>query len=107
MRAGRGFSGAGNGSCATSPLFVTESDFRSVLTGQLPATPDHAATVFGCLELACALQAGVAVRLVHFVEQPDAARATTMFEAGNFRWNAGIFLFRTAGLSPSMTTGRR
>jgi mannose-1-phosphate guanylyltransferase len=30
-----------------------------------------------------------------FVEKPDAARAETYLKAGNFFWNAGIFLWKT------------
>lgn len=38
---------------------------------------------------------GVGVHKVkHFVEKPDAIRASAMIAAGNFVWNGGIFLFR-------------
>ncbi|MBJ2149403.1 mannose-1-phosphate guanylyltransferase/mannose-6-phosphate isomerase [Paracoccus sp. IB05] len=77
-------------------------------------TPDRAETGYGWLELATASEAGEAVKLGRFVEKPDAARATTMLEAGNFLWNAGIFLFRTADLiaayesfAPAMTLAVR
>ncbi|WP_112313361.1 mannose-1-phosphate guanylyltransferase/mannose-6-phosphate isomerase [Pseudogemmobacter bohemicus] len=77
-------------------------------------TPDRAETGYGWLELAVRPQAGEAVRLGRFVEKPDAVRAVAMLEAGNFLWNAGIFLFRTADLiaayerfAPAMTLSVR
>jgi len=55
-------------------------------------TPTRAETGYGWLELA--EPAGAApVPLSRFVEKPDAVRAETMLAAGNFLWNAGIFLF--------------
>ncbi|KUP93571.1 mannose-1-phosphate guanylyltransferase/mannose-6-phosphate isomerase [Tritonibacter horizontis] len=70
---------------------------EAVRAGQLVTfgiTPSHAETAYGYLELADAPQAtGAAVALKKFVEKPDAARAADMLAAGNFKWNAGIFLF--------------
>jgi mannose-1-phosphate guanylyltransferase / mannose-6-phosphate isomerase len=57
-------------------------------------TPTHAETAYGYLELSAQPQAGEPVKLSRFVEKPDAARAEEMLAAGNFLWNAGIFLFR-------------
>ncbi|RJL00527.1 mannose-1-phosphate guanylyltransferase/mannose-6-phosphate isomerase [Paracoccus aestuarii] len=55
-------------------------------------TPDRPETGYGYLELA---GAGAGPQpLARFVEKPDADRAARMLEAGNFLWNAGIFLFR-------------
>lgn len=54
--------------------------------------PTRAETGFGWLETDGA--PGDEVRpLGRFVEKPDAARAARMLEAGNFLWNAGVFLF--------------
>lgn len=54
--------------------------------------PTQAETGYGWLELGTGGMDGV-VPLKRFVEKPDAARAQVMLDAGNFLWNAGIFLF--------------
>ncbi|SMY09224.1 mannose-1-phosphate guanylyltransferase/mannose-6-phosphate isomerase [Flavimaricola marinus] len=63
-------------------------------------TPDRPETGYGYLELAKGADAGAATPqpLARFVEKPDAARATEMLAAGNFLWNAGIFLFSAASI---------
>ncbi|MCC5984113.1 MAG: mannose-1-phosphate guanylyltransferase/mannose-6-phosphate isomerase [Rhodobacteraceae bacterium] len=63
-------------------------------------TPDRAETGYGYLELAPGAQAGARTPqpLARFVEKPDAARAAAMLAAGNFLWNAGIFLFTAQSL---------
>lgn len=75
---------------------------EAVARGQLVTfgiTPTHAETGYGYLELAAAAGAGdAAVPLKKFVEKPDAARAADMLASGNFKWNAGIFLFRAADI---------
>lgn len=58
-------------------------------------TPTHAQTAYGYLELS-AQPDGAPVKLSRFVEKPDMARAAEMLAAGNFLWNAGIFLFKAA-----------
>lgn len=60
-------------------------------------TPTRPETGYGYLELS-KLASGEAVDLVRFVEKPDASNALTMIEAGNYLWNAGIFLFRASDL---------
>ncbi|MGE4429426.1 MAG: mannose-1-phosphate guanylyltransferase/mannose-6-phosphate isomerase [Sphingobium sp.] len=61
--------------------------------------PTHAETGYGYLELAAppAPDAGP-IKLSRFVEKPDAARAAEMLAAGNYMWNAGIFLFAAKDL---------
>lgn len=54
-------------------------------------TPTRAETGYGWLELEDASDGPVALK--RFVEKPDSARAEAMLAAGNFLWNAGIFLF--------------
>lgn len=54
--------------------------------------PTHPETGYGWLELAEAA-ATSAVPLTRFVEKPNLGHAETMLAAGNFLWNAGIFLF--------------
>lgn len=61
---------------------------RIVTFGIAPQRPE---TGYGWLELAGA--ADLVAPLARFVEKPDAARAAEMMAAGNFLWNAGIFLF--------------
>lgn len=53
--------------------------------------PTRAETGYGWLELDGPAEGVVPLR--RFVEKPDAARAEAMLAAGNFLWNAGIFLF--------------
>ena len=78
--------------------------FRAAVEAALPAAqagrivtfgiqPDRAETGYGWLELSCAPVLGHSQPLTRFVEKPDAARAEAMLAAGNFLWNAGIFLF--------------
>lgn len=56
-------------------------------------TPDRPETGYGYLELASVPKGQGAVPLARFVEKPCAARAQEMLDAGNYLWNAGIFLF--------------
>ncbi len=57
--------------------------------------PDRAETGYGYLELVPGADpaAKTPQALARFVEKPDAARAAEMVAAGNYLWNAGIFLF--------------
>ena len=57
-------------------------------------TPDRAETGYGYLELPAPPKDGSALRLKSFREKPDQATAEAMLAAGNYLWNAGIFLFR-------------
>lgn len=62
-------------------------------------TPDRAETGYGYLELTASPDgSGAAIDLERFVEKPEAAKAEEMLAAGNFLWNAGIFLFRAADI---------
>jgi len=60
--------------------------------------PTHASTGFGYVELGdevVAVEHGLAARRVRrFVEKPDAATAERFLAAGNYLWNAGMFVFR-------------
>ncbi|WP_425097894.1 mannose-1-phosphate guanylyltransferase/mannose-6-phosphate isomerase [Tropicibacter sp. S64] len=68
-------------------------------------TPTHAETAYGYLELSATPSAdGRAVALSRFVEKPDEARAAEMVQAGNYLWNAGIFLFRAADIIAAFET---
>ena len=80
--------------------------FRAAVTAAAPRAqagdlvtfgirPTRAETGYGWLELAAGADAGADApqALARFVEKPEAARATEMYGAGNYLWNAGIFLF--------------
>lgn len=54
--------------------------------------PTRAETGYGWLELD-GPPTGETVALKRFVEKPDGVTAQKMLDAGNFLWNAGIFLF--------------
>lgn len=81
---------------------------RAVAQGQLVTfgiTPTHAETGYGYLELAQMPAAdGAAVALKKFVEKPDVLRAQEMLDAGNFKWNAGIFLFAAKDIIAAFAT---
>lgn len=71
---------------------------QAALAGDLVTfgiTPSRPETGYGYLELEAAPKAGEPrpVKLTRFVEKPDAERALHMLAAGNYLWNAGIFLF--------------
>ena len=57
--------------------------------------PSHPETGYGYLELGegNGVHGPTAVPLTQFVEKPNAKRAEEMMLAGNYLWNAGIFLF--------------
>jgi mannose-1-phosphate guanylyltransferase len=61
--------------------------------------PTWPATGFGYIRTGAALPgAATALRAVEFVEKPDAVRAASYVQSGEFRWNAGIFVARAATL---------
>ena len=70
-------------------------DKKIVTFGITPTRPE---TGYGYLELSSKPSLGEAVDLVRFIEKPDATRALQMSQAGNYLWNAGIFLFRAADM---------
>ncbi len=75
---------------------AVERGLEAVEQGQLVTfgiAPTRPETGYGYLELPEASDGGP-VALRRFVEKPDAARAEEMLEAGDFLWNAGIFLFK-------------
>ncbi|MEP1207422.1 MAG: mannose-1-phosphate guanylyltransferase/mannose-6-phosphate isomerase [Rhizobiaceae bacterium] len=92
-------------------VFPDPAAFRKSVQLGLPAAkagkivtfgihPTHADTGYGYLELSQQPTEGVdtCVPLSRFVEKPDAQRAEQMVAAGNFLWNAGIFLFSTKAI---------
>ncbi|MAY32613.1 MAG: mannose-1-phosphate guanylyltransferase/mannose-6-phosphate isomerase [Rhodovulum sp.] len=81
---------------------------KAVQDGQLVTfgiAPTHPETAYGYLELSAVPdEDGHAVALRRFVEKPELARATEMLAAGNFMWNAGIFLFRAKDIIDAFST---
>ncbi|PIE09261.1 MAG: mannose-1-phosphate guanylyltransferase/mannose-6-phosphate isomerase [Rhodobacterales bacterium] len=77
---------------------AVEQGLDAVKAGRLVTfgiAPTHPETAYGYLELSARPeQDGRAIDLNRFVEKPEEARASEMLAAGNFMWNAGIFLFR-------------
>lgn len=69
-----------------------------VTFGIAPTRPE---TGYGYLEMAEGSDADASApqKLARFVEKPDAARAAQMLGAGNFLWNAGIFLFTARSIT--------
>ena len=62
--------------------------------------PTWPATGFGYIRAGAPLGGGAptALRVVEFVEKPDAERAARYLASGEFRWNAGMFVVRAATL---------
>jgi mannose-1-phosphate guanylyltransferase/mannose-6-phosphate isomerase len=57
--------------------------------------PDWPETGYGYIELG-QLTSGAAFNVKKFHEKPDLVTARQMLDAGNYMWNAGIFLFRAS-----------
>ncbi|MEP1765212.1 MAG: mannose-1-phosphate guanylyltransferase/mannose-6-phosphate isomerase [Sulfitobacter sp.] len=85
-------------------LMAEAEDFRAAVAKGIDAVmqgklvlfgiqPDRPETGYGYLELDGKSKGGVAA-LKNFVEKPTRSRAAEMLEAGDFMWNAGIFLFK-------------
>lgn len=77
-----------------------ESGIPAALDGRLVVfgiRPTHPETGYGYIEAGQADERGVA-DVTRFVEKPDIETAEAYLEAGNFYWNAGIFLFRAGAM---------
>lgn len=84
--------------------------FRQAVTQGMPALaagnlvtfgirPTRAEAGYGWLELAAPPDGSNGpLPVTRFVEKPDPCRAAAMFAAGNYLWNAGIFLFRATDM---------
>jgi len=81
---------------------AVEQGLAAVRNGDLVTfgiQPTHAETGYGYLELTAKPDGdGAPIKLARFVEKPDAERAGAMLSAGNYMWNAGIFLFAASDL---------
>jgi mannose-1-phosphate guanylyltransferase/mannose-1-phosphate guanylyltransferase/mannose-6-phosphate isomerase len=87
---------------------AVERGLSAVARGQIVTfgiTPTRPETGYGYLELAERPDAsGNPVSLSRFVEKPDETRAAAMLAAGNYLWNAGIFLFSAADMVAAFET---
>ena len=72
--------------------YATEHD-ELVTIGITPTEPN---TGFGYLELGDEEVAPGVVRLNRFTEKPSRARAEQFLRAGNYAWNAGMFIWRSS-----------
>ena len=76
------------------------ADGSIVLFGIQPTLPE---TGFGYIETGAPIADGTALRVLRFVEKPDAARAVQFLQAGNFVWNSGMFCFRADAILAALT----
>ena len=69
-----------------------------VALGIRPTRPE---TGYGYIEAGSSSYDGI-LRVRHFIEKPDLARARQFLEAGNYFWNSGMFLWRADTLANAM-----
>ncbi len=78
--------------CVAEAAALAESQDVVVTIG---IAPTHAATGFGYIRMGEPVEAvATARRVLEFVEKPDAERAQTYLDSGEYRWNAGMFVVR-------------
>lgn len=86
---------------------AVEKGLAAIAEGRLVTfgiSPTRGETGYGWLELTAAPNgSGAPIALSRFVEKPDAKRAAMMLAAGNYLWNAGIFLFRARDMIAAFT----
>jgi mannose-1-phosphate guanylyltransferase/mannose-6-phosphate isomerase len=84
---------------------TVEQGADAALAGRLVVfgiKPTHAETGYGYIETAG--ESGGVFDVARFVEKPDRATAESYLAAGNFYWNAGIFLFRAGAMRQAFET---
>lgn len=85
------------------------AEFHRLIGGAVPAAqegylmtfgikPSHAETGFGYIEVGEALHLDGVNAVTKFHEKPARANAEQYLVAGNYLWNAGIFLFRASAI---------
>ncbi|MEL6922358.1 MAG: sugar phosphate nucleotidyltransferase, partial [Pseudomonadota bacterium] len=77
-----------------SAAHIVEQHDAIALIGIKPTRPE---TQYGYIECGDRLDDGFRVR--QFREKPDAMTAQTYLDAGNFMWNAGMFMFRVGRMA--------
>jgi len=65
-------------------------------------TPTEPNTGYGYLELGDAIENDV-IRLRRFLEKPSEEKAKEFVEAGNYAWNAGMFIWRASVFREALT----
>ena len=81
---------------------VANESEQLVTLGISPSRPD---TGYGYIEFAKdkAIQKGEATHVIQFCEKPDLETAEKFLAAGNFYWNAGIFVWRADVILKSLS----
>jgi mannose-1-phosphate guanylyltransferase len=81
---------------------VANESNQLVTLGIAPTRPD---TGYGYIEFAKdkAIQKGEATHVIQFCEKPDLETAEKFLAAGNFYWNAGIFVWRADVILKSLS----
>ena len=84
-------------------ITVANKDKHLVTLGIAPTRPD---TGYGYIEFSKEkqIQKGEATKVIQFCEKPDLATAKKFISAGNFYWNAGIFVWRADVVLQSIQT---
>lgn len=88
---------------------TTTAEFWATIENGVPAaasgqvvvfgiTPTHPETGYGYIESGAAIPGRQERAVQRFVEKPDSAKAEAYLAAGNYFWNAGIFLFRGSAM---------
>ncbi|MCP3917019.1 MAG: mannose-1-phosphate guanylyltransferase [bacterium] len=78
-------------------------DSRALVT--LGIRPTHAATGYGYIEAGGSIGEALGSEIFEvrrFVEKPSAERAAEFASAGNFLWNAGVFVWTTAAIRAAL-----
>ncbi len=81
-------------------LAVEEAERGRIVT--LGIRPDRPDTGYGYIEADSGVPGCGARPAKHFVEKPDEATAKKYLEAGNYFWNAGIFVFKASVILDEM-----
>ncbi len=85
--------------------FEAASRSSSIVT--IGVVPDYPATGFGYIDGGDKIDFGTATefrKARHFVEKPDAETAARYLAAGNYRWNAGMFIWHVRTMREAIAT---
>ena len=85
--------------CLDAGFALVEANASRMVTFGI--TPTHAATGYGYVELSDAID-DTASLVKRFVEKPDADTAQQYLNAGNFKWNSGMFIFSASGFMAAL-----
>lgn len=88
--------------CPSDHIIRPEADLASAVKNSLPLAqnnivtfgivPNKPETGYGYVELGAVIE-GLSYQVKRFVEKPDLAKAKEYLAAGNYMWNAGMFMF--------------